>query len=378
MNDDKLVLEQAVLRLAHNRQKERLRRFAFEEVLGLPEVQKYYPKGANDSFVPDELCLCLNELRDDGLIVQHDINFRQGADGYWSGGLRNNPAISITELGRKKIQPTLVSDRRAIERELLELVHEQQVVEGHRRVPWEMVLSLPTVEAQIHHADEIPDDLIRILTELGEDRYLLIHDITITPLLGNEWAVGVGRNPSISLTNEGRFWMANQVAKDRVAIPPTHNGKDHNGLLVNPTAFKTPRDRSHSETGLLVAVMMPFRKEFDGVYQTIESACRRLGFTARKADDMWLDQVIIQDIFTLLYQADIVIVDFSGSNPNVMYETGIAHTLGKEVIPLAQNIESDVPFDMRHRRVLAYVANKQGLEDMGNKLFSKLRQYLPK
>ena len=153
--------------------------------------------------------------------------------------------------------------------------------------------------------------------------------------------------------------------------------RDQNGdkLSINPTAFKIPRDASHSEQGLLVAVMMPFKREFDSVYETIESVCGKLSMTARKADDMWEDQTIIQDIFTLLYSADIVVVDFSGSNPNVMYETGIAHTLGKEVVPLAQNIESDVPFDMRHHRVLKYVANKQGLEELAAKLLNKLQQY---
>ena len=65
------------------------------------------------------------------------------------------------------------------------------------------------------------------------------------------------------------------------------------------------------------------------------------------------------DVFTLLYQADIVIDDFSGSNPNVMYETGIAHTLGKIVIPIVQNIGADVPFDMRHHRVLEYLSNQE-------------------
>ena len=378
MSSQKIALEQAVLGLADRRQHEGLRRVPFNEVLGLSEVRKLFPKGANASFVPDELCLSLNELRDDGLIVQHEIGFRQGAGGYWTGGLGNNPAISITELGRKAIRPTVDSDIRAIEREILDLVHEQQVVEGHRRVPWEMVLSLPTVEAGIHHSDEIPDNLIQILTELEEDSYLLIHDITITPLLGNEWAISVGRRPSISLTSEGQSWIAHQVGKERTEVRPVHNGNEHSGLLVKPTAFKIPREKSHSEPSLLVAVMMPFKKEFDSVYRAIESACSKLGFTARRADDMWMDQVIIQDIFTLLYQADIVIVDFSGSNPNVMYETGIAHTLGKEVIPLAQNIESDVPFDMRHQRVLAYVGNEQGLEDMGSKLLEKLRQYISK
>ena len=41
-----------------------------------------------------------------------------------------------------------------------------------------------------------------------------------------------------------------------------------------------------------------------------------------------------------------MVVDFSGKNANVMYETGIAHTLGKKVIPITQRID-DIPSDMQ-------------------------------
>jgi hypothetical protein len=55
-----------------------------------------------------------------------------------------------------------------------------------------------------------------------------------------------------------------------------------------------------------------------------------------------------------------VVVDFTGKNPNVMYEMGIAHTLGKHVVPITQSVE-DVPFDIRHHRVLKYLPNAEGL-----------------
>lgn len=54
-----------------------------------------------------------------------------------------------------------------------------------------------------------------------------------------------------------------------------------------------------------------------------------------------------------------------------MYETGIAHTLGKIVIPLCQNI-NDVPFDLRHHRVLSYLPNEQGLKELETALIRKL------
>ena len=46
-----------------------------------------------------------------------------------------------------------------------------------------------------------------------------------------------------------------------------------------------------------------------------------------------------------------------------MYETGIAHTLGKVVIPITQNIS-----DMGHHKALYYLHNREGLTELTNKL----------
>jgi hypothetical protein len=56
-----------------------------------------------------------------------------------------------------------------------------------------------------------------------------------------------------------------------------------------------------------------------------------------------------------------------------MYETGIAHTLGKHVVPISQSLD-DVPFDMAHHRILKYLPNSEGIEVMVSKLAEKLRQ----
>jgi len=82
---------------------------------------------------------------------------------------------------------------------------------------------------------------------------------------------------------------------------------------------------------------------------------------------------VIQDIFSLLLRSSTVIVDFTGRNSNVMYETGIAHTLGKLVVPISQSL-SDVPFDIVHHRVLKYLPNTEGYADLTSKLKAKLEQ----
>lgn len=121
----------------------------------------------------------------------------------------------------------------------------------------------------------------------------------------------------------------------------------------------------------LVVVLMPFAG-FDSVYQSIRSACTNVGLNCLRADDIWENFSIIQDIFSLIYRAKIVFVDFSYKNPNVMYETGIAHTLGKTVIPIAQSIQ-DIPSDMVHHRALIYHSNGEGLQYLERELAEKLR-----
>jgi len=59
----------------------------------------------------------------------------------------------------------------------------------------------------------------------------------------------------------------------------------------------------------------------------------------------------------------LIIADLTGRNPNVFYEVGIAHTLGKEVIMITQN-EEDVPFDLRHLKYILYGFSKRGQEKL--------------
>jgi len=141
-------------------------------------------------------------------------------------------------------------------------------------------------------------------------------------------------------------------------------------LTFAPTVFTIP-DKVTVETGL-VAVMMPFAAEFTNVHTAIQNACDDAGFTSVRGDNIWDHSTIIQDVFALILRAQIVVVDFTGKNGNVMYETGIAHTLGKIVIPISQS-QDHVPFDLKHHRVLRYVDNLQGLAELSKALAAKLR-----
>ncbi len=139
-------------------------------------------------------------------------------------------------------------------------------------------------------------------------------------------------------------------------------------LTFAPDVFRVP-DKP-VETNVL-SVMMPFESRFAGTYTAIRNVCGRLGIDCKRADDIWDNSILIQDVFDLIFTSRAVITDFTDRNPNVFYETGVAHTLGKIVIPITQSV-GDIPFDLRHHRALTYLPNAEGLAKLEKDLEKKL------
>lgn len=135
-----------------------------------------------------------------------------------------------------------------------------------------------------------------------------------------------------------------------------------------PDVFQIPDKAVESN---VLSVMMPFEGRFSGTYNAIRNVCNRLGIDCRRADDIWDNSILIQDVFDLIFTARAVLTDFTDRNPNVFYETGVAHTLGKLVIPITQSV-ADIPFDLRHHRALTYLPNSEGLLKLEADLEKKL------
>ena len=117
---------------------------------------------------------------------------------------------------------------------------------------------------------------------------------------------------------------------------------------------------------------MPFDAGFAEVYQTLQEAATDVGFRCRRADEIWENPAVIQDIVTLIDKSFVVICDCSGRNPNVFYEIGIAHSLGREVVLITQ-ADEDIPFDLRHLRYIKYLNNGEGRQALKAALADRLR-----
>jgi hypothetical protein len=138
---------------------------------------------------------------------------------------------------------------------------------------------------------------------------------------------------------------------------------------VKPKVFQFPTSEPFDPD--VVAVMMPFSPAFSAVYESLKEGIEAAGMRCLRADDIWERDHILDDVLSLIWRARVVIADLSEKNPNVFYETGIAHTLGRDTILVAQSM-SDIPFDLQGIRALKYLNNGEGRAALSRGITSRL------
>lgn len=173
------------------------------------------------------------------------------------------------------------------------------------------------------------------------------------------------------MTNEFEFGRGHWAVKDvdlyRVLLRTSQTRRQR------PNVFTIPEHENLEPT--LISVMMPFDAGFTSVYSDLKATAERLDLHCRRADDIWENPAIIQDIVSLIDRSRVVICDCTGRNPNVFYEIGIAHTLGREVVLITQNA-ADIPFDLRHLRYVLYLNNVEGRKKLCENLEARLKALL--
>lgn len=120
-------------------------------------------------------------------------------------------------------------------------------------------------------------------------------------------------------------------------------------------------------------VVMQFTDEFNMLYEeVIKPTCESFGFRVVRADDSYTSGLIIEDITRSIREASVVIADITPDNPNVFYEVGYAHGIGKPTILLSDRKRERLPFDISGFRTLFYdntIGGKSVVEE-------KLRKHL--
>jgi hypothetical protein len=160
----------------------------------------------------------------------------------------------------------------------------------------------------------------------------------------------------IEMDSNSREKLLTQVADNAINTTILQAEKNAKLVRINPIF----QGREFSIEDNLCFVIMSFRENFDRIYKNnVKPIATKLDYRVLRADDIFTPTVIIEDIWEQLNKAKFIIADVTGRNPNVFYELGIAHTIGKKVIMITQN-EDDIPFDVKHIRHFKYADNENG------------------
>lgn len=151
------------------------------------------------------------------------------------------------------------------------------------------------------------------------------------------------------------YLRAFDVKKDETVIPavstPDEAVQTSAEGVPSRRISKEPRVREFLDSCF---VMMPFGEWFDRYYHEIYiPAIKDAGFEPIRADELFKTGSVVEQIWEQIQKSKVLLADLTGKNANVFYELGLAHAAKKPVVFTSSNID-DVPFDLRHLRVIIY------------------------
>lgn len=187
----------------------------------------------------------------------------------------------------------------------------------------------------------------------------------------------------LSVSGKGIHPMTNEWIELRIKYIGSHLELFVNGISVAETNIKTQREqllfrlRGAGEVTVKniefldlnpqAFVVMQFSDEYNALYtDVIKPACEQYNYEVVRADDMYTTGLIIEDITTSIRNSALVIADITPNNPNVYYEVGYAHGIGKPTILLSDKNREKLPFDISGFRLLFYnntIGGKASVEE---------------
>lgn len=216
------------------------------------------------------------------------------------------------------------------------------------------VLSNPTIIVWVSVATVVLLALLGVLLQITSnrlrDRYNeTLHRVELSEIRASVEAQLAKLTKELTAT-EGRWNEVNHL------VVSGQNSQVETTGEVRLTRFLADMGVRESDLELdptLVFVLTPFGSEEFETYDTVRNVCLRSGLKCARGDEEFARAEILPNILRQIARARVVVANIGTRNPNVFYELGIAHSMGKPTILISQTI-ADVPFDVKHRQVLVY------------------------
>jgi hypothetical protein len=146
------------------------------------------------------------------------------------------------------------------------------------------------------------------------------------------------------------------------------------GVLRNANTTSTSAEEVPTITSEVVEnyafIAMPMDKadvQLEDVLDAIKEAAKCCGIEAERVDEPSSNERITDRILESIRKAEFVIADLTSARPNVYYEAGFAHALGKIPIYIARQ-GTHLEFDLRDYPVIFFANLKQLKEQLERRL----------
>lgn len=150
------------------------------------------------------------------------------------------------------------------------------------------------------------------------------------------------------------------IEKQEIDYSPVENVEKNETkkccFVITPIGDTNSMTRRHIE-GVIDSAIIPVAKE--------------KGYNVRVAHREHGQGLITEDIINLICDADIVIANLTGLNPNVMFEVALRYCTDKPIIHICES-GTNLPFDIKDQRTIFYTNDMLGVKELKQDLENKL------
>ncbi len=104
-----------------------------------------------------------------------------------------------------------------------------------------------------------------------------------------------------------------------------------------------------------VFVAIPFTAELNFFFLYLQSyLSTKHGLRVERGDHRISTRPVLEKIKRQIQDADVILGDITGRNPNVFYELGLADAYGKKILLMTADPVEEAPMDVRHLEFIIY------------------------
>lgn len=205
------------------------------------------------------------------------------------------------------------------------------------------------------------------------------HNIVLQDLVSAEAPPPVGRWFSLRITVQGSI-VELSIDGIRAATVQAQITRAPLEVVMRGYGKTQVRNIVVSAAKPQVFVVMQFTEEYNQLYrEVIKPICAEFGYEVIRGDNIYTNELIINDIAKSIREASLVIADITPNNANVYYEVGFSHGIRKPTILLSDRRLERPPFDISGFRMIFYdnsIGGKSEVENTLRKHLTALRAQL--